>query len=90
MPKQYHYDVSPDHHSYALGLVGISDHDIVAALGAAIEKLLTGKSVSPINFKDGREALLVLTHLVGDIHQPLHVGAVYLDAIGKRIDPDQT
>jgi len=25
---------------------------------------------------------------VGDIHQPLHVGAVYLDAHGARVDPD--
>src|SRR5205814_6449349 len=35
-----------------------------------------------------REALLVLVHYVGDIHQPLHVGAVYLDAAGMRVNPD--
>ncbi|WP_409362753.1 S1/P1 nuclease [Bradyrhizobium sp. CIR18] len=32
--------------------------------------------------KDKKEALFVLSHLVGDLHQPLHVGAVYLDSAG--------
>jgi hypothetical protein len=35
-----------------------------------------------------REALLLLTHYVGDIHQPLHVGAIYLDKSGKPVNPD--
>jgi len=35
-----------------------------------------------------REALLLLVHYVGDIHQPLHVGAVYLDAGGKIVNPE--
>lgn len=31
---------------------------------------------------------MLLAHLIGDLHQPLHVGAVYLDANGKLVDPD--
>ncbi|RZJ07865.1 MAG: hypothetical protein EOP39_15310, partial [Rubrivivax sp.] len=42
------------------------------------------------NFKNAREALIVLIHLVGDLHQPLHVGAVYLNEHGRRVDPDKT
>ena len=32
----------------------------------------------------------MLAHLVGDLHQPLHVGAVYLDCKGQLVDPDVT
>ena len=31
---------------------------------------------------------MLLVHYVGDIHQPLHVGAVYLDANGQIVNPD--
>ena len=34
-------------------------------------------------------ALILLAHLVGDIHQPLHVGAQYFDAQGRPVNPDQ-
>jgi hypothetical protein len=30
----------------------------------------------------------LLVHFVGDLHQPLHVGSVYLGADGKLVDPD--
>ncbi len=30
----------------------------------------------------------MLAHFIGDLHQPLHVGSVYLDADGKLVDPD--
>jgi S1/P1 Nuclease len=33
-------------------------------------------------------ALLLLTHYVADIHQPLHVGAGYFDRQGRIADPD--
>jgi hypothetical protein len=32
--------------------------------------------------------LFMLAHFVGDIHQPLHVGAIYLDAAGGLVNPD--
>lgn len=34
-------------------------------------------------------ALILLAHYVGDIHQPLHVGAEYFDAQGRIADPDK-
>ncbi len=46
---------------------------------------------APFSFKDNKEALLLLAHFVGDMHQPLHIGAVYLDPkTGQRLDPDAT
>ena len=33
-------------------------------------------------------ALILLAHLVGDIHQPLHVGAQYFDAQGHPANPE--
>ncbi len=39
---------------------------------------------------DKREAIFVLAHLVGDLHQPLHVAAEYLDQNGNQVDPDIT
>jgi hypothetical protein len=87
--KQYHYtDVAIQRSQYALGKAGTRDDDIVAAV-AAVTHVLKGESTpAPFNIKSKREALLLLAHYVGDIHQPLHVGAVYLDAKGNRVDPD--
>lgn len=88
--KQYHYaDVALQHDHYELGYVGTSDHDVVAAINATIKKLQGGTSPSPLNLASKREALMLLAHYAGDIHQPLHVEAVYLDAQGAIVDPDK-
>jgi hypothetical protein len=42
--------------------------------------------LNPHNFTR-RQALLVLTHMAGDIHQPLHVGAAYVGKDGKFVVP---
>ena len=34
-------------------------------------------------------ALILLAHLIADIHQPLHVGADYFDAKGRPADPEK-
>ncbi len=34
-------------------------------------------------------AVILLAHYVGDIHQPLHVGAEYFDEAGRAVDPDK-
>jgi hypothetical protein len=87
--RQYHYaDVAIERDAYARSEIGTSDHDIVSAINAAIAVLQGGASPSPIGFTSKREALRVLAHYVGDIHQPLHVGAIYLDASGHEVDPD--
>jgi hypothetical protein len=87
--KQYHYtDAAIQRDHYALGTVGTRNDDIVAAVAAAAAVLKGDPSPAPFDIQGKREALLLLSHYVGDIHQPLHVGAVYLSATGKRVDPD--
>jgi len=87
--KQYHYaDVAIERDGYASNIQGTSDHDVVHAINACIIVLQGGKAPAPFDIANKKEALRVLTHLVGDIHQPLHVGAVYLDVNGDLKDPD--
>lgn len=73
---------------YSLGVVGARNDDIVGAVAATIHVLKDEPAPAPFSIKDKREALLLLAHYIGDIHQPLHVGAVYLNVAGARIDPD--
>jgi hypothetical protein len=87
--KQYHYtDVAVVHHAYATGLEGTSDHDLVAAITAAIAVLQGESAPAPFDLANKKEALRVLAHYVGDVHQPLHVASSYLDADGTPVDPD--
>jgi hypothetical protein len=87
--KQYHYaDIAIEHDHYKTGYVGTSDHDIVHAIGSAILVLQGKPQAKPFQFKDQREALMLLTHYVGDLHQPLHVGSIFLNADGKMVNPD--
>jgi hypothetical protein len=87
--RQYHYtDVAIQHARYDRKYFGTRNDDIVGAMAAAIHALMGDPTPAPFNFKDSREALRVLVHYVGDIHQPLHVGAVYLDDAGRRVNPD--
>lgn len=86
--KQYHYtDVSVAQDAYAMGLPGTSDHDVVHAIKAAIIVLKGGEAPAPIDIASKKEALRLLAHFVGDIHQPLHVTAIYLDDDGNPVDP---
>ncbi len=87
--KQYHYsDIAIQHSAYSLGPVGTRTDDIVGAVAAASHVLRGEAAPSPFNIQSKREALLLVVHYVGDLHQPLHVGAVYLNKKGGRIDPD--
>jgi hypothetical protein len=87
--KTYHYaDVALQRDRYDRAYVGTSDHDIVSALLAAIDVLQARPAPAPFSIRDKREALLMLAHFVGDVHQPLHVGAIYLDDDGHSVDPD--
>lgn len=86
----YHYaDVAIQRGGYRRSLAGTSDHDVVSAIEAAIDVLEGKPAPSPFAIKDKKEALLLLAHFVGDLHQPLHVGAVYLDAAGGLVDPER-
>jgi hypothetical protein len=85
---QYHYtDESFQRRRYHRGDVGTRDFDIVAAISACIRVLQGRRAPAPFDIKDRREALLLLSHYVGDIAQPLHVGTAYLRADGSVVDP---
>jgi S1/P1 Nuclease len=88
--KQYHYaDVALERDAYKPGLIGASDHDVVHAIKAAVIVLKGGAAPKPFQISSKTEALMILAHYVGDIHQPLHVVAIYLDKNGKTVDPDK-
>ena len=88
--KQYHYaDVSLQHTQYQTGITGTSDHDVVHAIRAAALVLQDKPQPEPFHIKDKAEALALITHFTGDIHQPLHVASVFLNADGKIINPDE-
>ncbi|MDT9001575.1 S1/P1 nuclease [Paucibacter sp. APW11] len=87
--KQYHYtNPALQRGRYVQGALGTSEHDLVGAIGAAVTVLKGGKAPAPFNLANEREALALLVHIVGDVHQPLHVGSVYLDEAGHAIDPE--
>ena len=87
----FHFeDISIQRSYFDRDFQGTNPHDLVAAITAAIA-VLQGKPIPPpfpFSIKDKKEALLLLAHFVGDLHQPLHVGSVYLDANGRLVDPD--
>ena len=88
--RTYHYaDVAIQHDRYDRRFVGTSDHDVVAAIHAAIAVLKGQPAPAPFAIDSKRDALRLLAHWVGDLHQPLHVEAVYLDARGRPVDPDR-
>jgi hypothetical protein len=88
--KQYHYsDVAVQHMTYQATFVGTRNDDIVAAVVAVTHVLKGDAAPPPFSIKDKPEALRLLAHYAGDIYQPLHVGAIYLDAEGNEVDPDQ-
>lgn len=87
--REYHYtDVGVGSKAYRAGAPGTTDHDIVQVLLQCVHVLRgrTGEGANPHHFTR-RQALLLMAHLVGDLQQPLHVGAVYLDDQGRPLEP---
>jgi hypothetical protein len=85
----YHFaDVNVQGHAdYQAAYFGARSYDVVHAIEAAIVVLRCqdGQACAapaPFSIADQREALFLLAHFVGDVHQPLHVGAAYLDQNG--------
>jgi len=86
---EYHYTDVPfqlDH--YAAGAVGTADDDVVQTLQQAIA-VLQGRDTPLTNphLFTQRQALMLVTHMTGDIHQPLHVGAAFVDRGGQFVVP---
>jgi hypothetical protein len=74
---------------YAEGQAGRSKWDVVHMIPYCVE-ILQGRVPEQNERKITKPvALILLAHYVGDIHQPLHVGAEYFDAQGRIADPDE-
>jgi hypothetical protein len=84
-----HYtDIPFEETSYHDDSAGATNIDVVHAIPACI-LILQGKPDEQKVFKDAspRVALRLLAHFIEDIHQPLHVGAGYLDKT-NYVDPN--
>ena len=89
---EFHYTDVPvlGNEKYADGKVGRSDFDIVHMIPFCIRVL---KGEVPETNERGitkTVAVILLSHYLGDIHQPLHVGAEYFDASGNPFEPTPT
>lgn len=80
-----------EHSDYSASYFGAHPYDVVHAIEAAETVLRCGNgqtcaAAAPFSIADKREALFLLAHFAGDVHQPLHVGAAYLDAQNAEAD----
>jgi len=86
----FHYtDVPIQQSLYRAGTAGTGSDDVVQVIQHAV-RVLQGRTPNqgPAMLNQ-REALWLLVHLVGDIHQPLHVGAIYYDGqCAEPVDPN--
>jgi hypothetical protein len=86
---EYHFtDIPFQHTHYDPQSVGAGPHDVVQIIEQAIS-VLQGQgdpAHNPHHFSS-RQALLLLAHLVGDLHQPLHVGPSYINKVNHLVDP---
>jgi hypothetical protein len=87
----FHYTDVPvlDPEKYADGKAGRGDWDIVHTIPYCVA-VLRGEVPEDNPRKITKSiAVILLAHLVGDIHQPLHVGAEYFNESGQPVDPDR-
>ncbi|HEY1769942.1 MAG TPA: S1/P1 nuclease [Chthoniobacterales bacterium] len=74
---------------YGDGKAGRSQWDIVHMMAYCI-RVLGDKEPSHNERAITKPiAVILLAHFVGDIHQPLHVGAEYFDKSGQPVNPDK-
>jgi len=86
---QFHYTDVPisGKEKYKDGNIGRSDRDIVHMIAYCI-RVLGNKEPQPNPRAITKTvAIVLLTHYLGDIHQPLHVGAEYFDGKGDPFEP---
>ena len=87
----FHYTDVPvlNAQRYSDGKTGRSQWDVVHMTRYCVE-ILKGQIPEDNPRKITKPvAVILLAHYVGDIHQPLHVGAEYFDQAGRAVDPDQ-
>src|SRR5229473_7738423 len=74
---------------YSGGKTGRSKWDIVHMINYCIAVLQGGTLENNPRKITKPVAVILLAHYVGDIHQPLHVGAEYFNHAGQAVDPDK-
>lgn len=86
---EFHYcDVPFQEKAYRDGLVGTNDHDLIHTMRACIKVLQSPDDAADNPLKiSKRVAFMLLTHYIGDLHQPLHVGSSYVDENDKFVNP---
>ena len=87
----FHYTDVPilNAQKYSDGKTGRTQWDIVHMTGYCLG-VLRGEVPENNPRKITRPiAIILLAHYVGDIHQPLHVGAEYFNDAGQAVDPDK-
>jgi hypothetical protein len=87
----YHYtDIPFQEARYFPDSVGANPNDIVHVVRQCIDVLRgqNSEEANPHGFS-ARIALILLAHLVGDLHQPLHAGAAYIGPDSKYVNPNQ-
>jgi S1/P1 Nuclease len=86
----FHYtDVAIAQRQYQLGAAGTRADDVVQIAKQSINILRGRASNQGPAVLSKKQALWVLAHMVGDIHQPLHVGALYFDRdCEEPVDPN--
>lgn len=75
---------------YGDGKIGRSKWDIVHMIPYCISVLKGDEPEDNPRKITKPIALILLTHFVGDIHQPLHVGAEFFDKEGHPANPNKT
>jgi hypothetical protein len=84
----YHYtDIPFQLRAYKKGEIGTTPDDVVNIMEDAIRVLKNQPQQNPAHNLKKREALVVLVHMTGDIHQPMHVGAAYISEDDEFIVP---
>ncbi len=86
---EFHYTDVPvaGDEKYADGTVGRFEFDVVKMIPFCIS-VLKGETPETNDRAITKSiAVILITHYMGDIHQPLHVGAEYFDGSGKPFEP---
>lgn len=87
----FHYTDVPvfEFGKYADGKTGRSTWDIVHMITYCIKVLKGQESEQNARKITKPIAIVLLAHYIGDIHQPLHVGAEYFNTHGQPVNPDK-
>ena len=87
----FHYTDVPvlNVEKYSEGKTGRTKWDIVHMIAYCVD-VLRGEVPEDNPRKITKPvAVILLSHYVGDIHEPLHVGAEYFNHAGQAVDPDK-